>query len=314
MIESLSIVTPHKNNFEGLRTIYNLLLNQTSNLWEWIIVDDCSNLDVVNLLKKFENQIQSDKIRIVFNSESSNASVSRNIGASLSKYNNLVFLDSDDFITDKFVENRNIKVLETLYFTNIITIDNKGNKQKFSNITNDFLNSYLQGKFAWQTTGILWNKFYFEKIGKFDEALPLLQDVEISIRSLKSNKNIVTINDLLPDFFYYIEPVDIKKRNFNKVCKAVNLLLDKIYNDNYFSLEQLKYIKSYYFLAVRYFCKTKEYDKELFLYDLLKKLYKYKSISFKDYFFGKIFIFCFTNKFISEKAFIMCNRYFFKFK
>lgn len=312
MIESLSIVTPHKNNFEGLRSIYNSLKSQTSEFWEWIIVDDCSDASVVALLKNFKKDFSDDKVRVVFNARSSNASVSRNRGSDLARFTNLVFLDSDDFITDKFVENRNILVVESVYFTNIITIDQKGHKQKFSNITKDFLNSYLKGKFVWQTTGILWNKSYFEHIGKFDESFPLLQDVEISIRSLKFNKIIETIDDLESDFIYYIEPIDIKKRNFSKVCLAVNLLLDKIYRDVSFSREQLKYIKAYYFLAIRYFCRTREYDKDALLHHLLKKLYQNKSISFKDYLLGKLLIFCFTNRLLTDKLFLQYNRYFFK--
>lgn len=311
MIESLSIVTPHKDNLEGLRTIFNSLKGQTSDLWEWIIVDDCSDASVVALLKNFEKELSDDKVRVIFNERSRNASVCRNLGADSARFTNLVFLDSDDFITDKFVSNRNISVKETVYFTNIITIDQKGHQQKFSNITGDYLTNYLKGKFAWQTTGILWNKFYFDKIGKFDDNFPLLQDVEVSIRALKLNSTIITTNPE-PDFFYYIQSIDIKKRNFGKVCLAVNLLLDKIYSDVSFSRKQLKYIRAYYFLAIRYFCRTKEYDKVALLHQLLKKLYQNKSISFKEYLFGKLIVFCFTNKVLGDKLFLKYNRYFFK--
>ena len=43
----ISIITPHFNDFKGIQQTHNCLLKQDSDQWEWIIVDDYS--DVLNM-------------------------------------------------------------------------------------------------------------------------------------------------------------------------------------------------------------------------------------------------------------------------
>ena len=49
---NISIITPHFNEFNGIRRIYDCLSKQSSSHWEWIIVDDCSDRIIKNSLKK----------------------------------------------------------------------------------------------------------------------------------------------------------------------------------------------------------------------------------------------------------------------
>jgi glycosyltransferase involved in cell wall biosynthesis len=52
-----SIVTPFFNNNEGdyIEKIYNSIINQTYDNWEWIITDDFSNDNTLNVLKTFKD-------------------------------------------------------------------------------------------------------------------------------------------------------------------------------------------------------------------------------------------------------------------
>lgn len=308
---NLSIITPHKNDFDGLMRIYNLLQNQTSLFWEWIIVDDYSDEDVILKIKNFQNKSNDNKLNFFFNNENLNASKSRNIGANNAKYENLVFLDSDDIITEEFVKNRNIFVAESIYFINLYTINKNGQTNKYSHIEDDFFNNYLKCKFVWQTSAILWNKKYFDLIGQFDIKLPLLQDVEISLRALYNNKEINVIK-MQPDFYYFIEPINIKKRNFAKVSLAIDLFLNIIHDNFNLSIEKMSYLQSYYYLSVKYFCRTKEYNKTDLLINNLKNIYNKNMISIYKYIFARLLIFIFKHKLISSALFLKTNRNLFK--
>lgn len=307
----ISIITPHYNNFSGLENLLVCLKNQKSNEWEWIIVDDLSSREELDKLKHFEEENKGLNVRIFFNSHKQNASVCRNQGAALASHNVLVFLDSDDTISSEFVLNRRLEVKEFIVFQNILVV-NKTSSTPYSKIKNDFLNNFLKAKFAWQTTSILFNKQFFISIGGFDQNLKLLQDVELSIRILLvgSNYEILTNNEV--DFFYRVNPIDIKKRTFEKVTDSVNYLIRKSTSKFNLSKEQKRIMSSYYFLSVRYFVKSSlSHDKRL-VKNCLKTFYEEEIIGLNLYLTGKLLIKCYYWKLITKDQFINSNRFFFK--
>src|SRR5690606_21680167 len=112
-------------------------------------------------------------------------------------------------------------------------------------------------RFAWQTTAVLWNKAYFDKIKGFDDKLSNLQDIEISIKALFQGKNyrIITNNEV--DFQYFVTPINTEKRTIFKITQSVIYLLKKLVADYNLSNRQLKYLRGYYFLCVRYYVRGK---------------------------------------------------------
>ena len=112
----ISIITPHYNDFEGIKQIYECLTNQNSDQWEWIIVDDFSNIDVKSLLQEYIKEQGNLKVKLFFNRDKTNASVCRNIGIDNASNTNLIFLDSDDIILEDFVTNRLIRIEEFCSF------------------------------------------------------------------------------------------------------------------------------------------------------------------------------------------------------
>src|SRR5690606_4765617 len=246
----LSIITPHFNDFSGIKRLYDCFQIQTSELWQWIIVDDCSDMDVKNEVESFFFEKKNNHIHIIFSKAKTNASHCRNLGASQAQYDNVVFLDSDDYIFPDFVANRLIEVKEFCVFLNIEIKNYRGDIQPFSNIESDFLDNFLKARFAWQTTAVLWNKAYFDKIKGFDDKLTNLQDIEISIKALFQGKNyrIITNNEV--DFQYFVTPINTEKRTIFKITQSVIYLLKKLVADYNLSNRQLKYLRGYYFLCV----------------------------------------------------------------
>ena len=307
----VSIITPHWNDYLGLENLLVCLKEQESNNWEWIIIDDASDFDVQQHLKKIKKENHLLNIKILYNSEKNNASVCRNQGAKIASNNSIVFLDSDDTISSKFVLNRLLEVNEFIVFQNILVV-NKTSSLPYTKIKNDFLNYFLKAKFAWQTTSILFNKQFFLKIDGFDPNLKLLQDVELSIRILLFGKDYKILTDNEVDFFYKVDSIDIKKRTLEKVTDSVNYLILKSSNDFGLTNVQKQKMSSYYYLAVRYFIKSNLSDDTVRLQNCLKTFYTKSVINFNLFLIGKILIKLYSWKLVSKENFIKYNRFFFK--
>lgn len=309
---SISIITPHYNDVEGIKRIYEKLSKQTSTQWEWIIIDDCSSIEIQYLLKEFVNTQICSKIRLVLNDENKRASYCRNRGANEAIFEKLLFLDSDDDISIDFVKNRLIHVDDFVVFLNFNCINDKGGNFPFSNIKSDFLDNFLQAKFAWQTTAVLWNKYFFNKIGGFDGNLPLLEDIEISIRGLLMSEEYRVDTNCDVDFYYFVKPIDIKKRNVEKVCKSVDYFVKSITSKFELDRKKTQLLKGYYFLCTRYLCKSNDINDVQFVKSSLTIFYSAKCISLRELFLAQFLLHLYKRKMITNTFFLKINRYFFK--
>lgn len=100
----VSIITPYYNTNKYIDMTVNSVLNQTFPYFEWIIVDDGSTNK--EDIKKLEEIEEIDKRIKVFHKKNEGPAAARDFGASkisnTSRY--IVFLDSDDLITDTYIE------------------------------------------------------------------------------------------------------------------------------------------------------------------------------------------------------------------
>lgn len=307
----LSIITPHWNDLDGIENLFTCLQKQESAAWEWVIVDDFSTVEIQEQLKEFVQKNSSFPIYICLNQHKQNASVCRNQGAALAHYDTLVFLDSDDRISSKFVLNRQVKVEEFIVFQNMV-IENEVKQSPYSLIKDDFLNHFLKAKFAWQTTCILFNKQFFLNWNGFDTNLKLLQDVEISIRILlvSSKYSIITDNEV--DFFYKVTPIDIQKRTVEKVADSVNYLVTKLTNNHSLTRQQQRYLAGYYFLLMRYFVRSSTSADLVRVKESLQLFYKQNCINFIPFLVGRALLVLYSLKWINETIFLKFNRFIFK--
>lgn len=307
----ISIITPHYNDLEGIKQIFECLSHQNSELWEWIIVDDFSEIDVKNSLQNYIVKLDEDKIRLIFNDNKTNASVCRNMGIDYSSYATLVFLDSDDVISEDFVKNRLIEVEEFVVYKNYNIVNEKNENRLAHNVSGDFLNHFLSAKFVWQTTAILWNKSFLISIGKFNPNLQRLQDVELSIRALFIGKKYQIIDNKV-DFFYKVYPIRTRKNFVEKVTTSVNYLISEIYNNYKLNAQQKTTIKGYYYLCVKYLHRFKNKDNIKHVSNSLKLFYTKKYISFNGYLIGLLLLKGYSFRLISDDLFLKLNRYFYK--
>ncbi|MEM5564587.1 glycosyltransferase family 2 protein [Psychroserpens sp. AS72] len=308
---SLSIITPHYNEFDGLKRIYNCLQEQTDNGWEWIVVDDFSDNNIILKIEEWINDINENRIQFIKNTSKTNGSVCRNQGAEASCYNNLVFLDADDYISKDFVLNRALEFNEFAVFKNFAVVANNTIHTKGSSLNINYLDFFLNAKFIWQTTAILWKKPFFMEIGQFEPNLERLQDVELSIRALFVGTNYKVVDNVV-DFYYCAKPISLKHDIVRKSCESVRFLILKIHSTYSLDVRKQGLLKSYYYACVKNLHRSKNRQDVVYLKESLKLFYTKKYINTIQYFFGFALLILYKYHLISDSLFIKTNRYFFK--
>jgi glycosyltransferase involved in cell wall biosynthesis len=308
---SISIITPHYNDFEGLKLTHNCLQKQDSKEWEWIIVDDFSDSSVRDSLSEYIKQCDNPNIKLVLNDKKTTGSVCRNIGIDHAAFDQLVFLDSDDLISEDFVSNRVIEVEDFVVFRNTNILDENGNSKPSPTATSNYLDHFLQAKFIWPITSVLWNKEYLIKIGRFNPELKRLQDIELSIRALILSDNYKVL-DNKRDFFYCVAPIDINKRPINVICESVNYLINYMQDNYKLDKRQRGLVSGYYYLCIRYFNRSDNKKDIEHVQHSLKLFYQKKYLSYLSYVRAFAFLKLYKYNLISRELFIRLNRYFYK--
>ncbi|WP_318411633.1 glycosyltransferase family 2 protein [Photobacterium leiognathi] len=90
----VSIITPIYNAEKYIIETIESVINQTYKNWEYILVDDCSTDNTVNLINdSFRND---SRIKVISSPSNGGAGLARNIGLEKASSNYIAFLDSDD--------------------------------------------------------------------------------------------------------------------------------------------------------------------------------------------------------------------------
>lgn len=308
---SLSIITPHYNDLDGLKRIYNCLQVQTSTNWEWIVVDDFSESKIINGLKKWFQELGDKRVKLIFNTAKTNGSICRNTGADVAHYNHLIFLDADDYVSQDFVLHRDIEVHEFVVFKNKAVVDANGTQEIRPLSSKNYLNSFLNAKFIWQTTAILWNKSFFFKIGKFDANLQRLQDVELTIRALFVGTEYTVIDNEI-DFFYCAKPIRSKPDIVKQSCNSVNYLISQIHSNYILDTNEHALLKAYYFACAKVLQRCNNRTDAVYVMTSLNVFYSKKYINIYRYSIGVFLLKLYQFHLISDFLFLKANRYFFK--
>lgn len=96
----VSIITPCYNSSRFLRETINSVLNQSFKDWEWLITDDCSNDNSVEIIK----QINDPRVVLTVADENGGAGHARNLSLEKATGRFITFLDADDYWEPKFLE------------------------------------------------------------------------------------------------------------------------------------------------------------------------------------------------------------------
>ena len=193
----ISVIIPCYNHSQFIIEAMESVLNQTFDNFECIIINDGSTDDTEEVVL---NWIKIDKKFKYFYQENSGLSHARNKGVSLSSGSYILPLDSDDKISENYLEECS-KVLELRYDIKIVYGEAYffGNSNKKWNLDKYNFEDILYKNMIYCTS--LFRKEDWERVGGYDENLRAgLEDWEFWIHILKQGGEVVKINNCC---FYY---------------------------------------------------------------------------------------------------------------
>lgn len=233
----VSIIIPLYNTEQYLSSTLDSVLSQTYSNWELIIVDDHSTDNSYAIAEQYA--IGDERIKLIRrNSQLKGGSVCRNIGIKKAEGKYIIFLDSDDLLYNKCLENRVAYMEEELsldfcvFQMEIISPDNTKQNIYLTHKEDNYLYAFLSYRLAWQTSCPIWkSEFIRENMIGFDERFPRLQDPEFHTRALL----VENIRYQVLDDFSYLDSAyrfEFKKSNISNTITGfelyANMVCDKI--------------------------------------------------------------------------------------
>lgn len=271
--ELVSIIIPVYNVEKYLERCINSVINQTYTNLEIIIIDDGSSDRCAEICDKYSD---IDKRIKVIHKENGGLSDARNSGLDICKGDYIAFVDSDDWIENKMIENlhnlilknnSDISVCNFVRTSKEVEIQNKKEKTiKYNSY--DAIKELLKGK---KIQDYVWNKLYraelFNNI-RFPKGKNMEDKGTTYKTFLKANSIVTTTNS----YYYYFDRTDsiINKINYKLLSDEVDLSVErykelkKIYPE---MLEIEKYL--YKYLINWYYTGLKNNDKKI--QNLMKK-------------------------------------------
>lgn len=223
----VSIILPTYNRASIIMRAIASILAQTYINWELIIIDDGSTDNTQEKIC----EIKDARIIYVRLDANKGANYARNYGSKMAKGKYLAFIDSDNYWMENKIE-RQLELLENtpgdvaLVFGQIKQVDGKSIEiipNSYFSINN--IEAKMRENNVIDTNAVLIKKEVFEKVGRFDEAMPRLQDYELFYRIIVVHKyKVIYIADVLD--CNVLQANSISKDSM-KLQKALILLIEK---------------------------------------------------------------------------------------
>lgn len=208
----ISLIIPNFNKGLYIAETLDSVINQTFQDWEAIIVDDGST---DNSLVICDEYVQKDnRIKLIKRDKMpKGGSVCRNIGINAAKGKFIMFLDSDDVLSESCLHVRYEETLKNeaydFWVFPIGTFYEKiGDSDSVWKLKEeDDLKGFLSHDLPWHTMSCLWRTDFMKKIEGFVEYFPRLQDVEMHTRALlEKNVRYRKISSEKVECYYRIAP------------------------------------------------------------------------------------------------------------
>lgn len=228
----ISIIVPIYNTSLFLKKCLDSIINQTYSNLEIILVDDGStdeSSSIINNYASFDNRIK------VFHINNSGVSFARNLGIKNANGKYIAFIDSDDFVDNKFVEKLYSNMIENDADISICTVTRyENNEYNTVNIDKNIPNLLSKEDFYKYITynyyeGYLCNKMYKKEL--IDKSGLLLDEKTYYYEDLIFNCKLADYAnkiyfDYNPYYFYNIHGNNAMSKKFNP--KKLNLIDSRI--------------------------------------------------------------------------------------
>ncbi|MCK9224989.1 MAG: glycosyltransferase [Candidatus Muirbacterium halophilum] len=228
----ISVIIPTFNRANTFKKTLNSLLIQTTNSYEIIVVDESTNNEIFNIIKKIK--IKTSINISFYKNPGKGQGNARNFGASVSKYAILLFIDSDVICSNILVEEhlKHHKYGEKAVLGNILFPVNKKIDFYTKNIDLGYYFSQINSDYVdfikFITANISLNKNLFIKSGGFDKEFTSygFEDLELGYRIFNNKKTIKFAKNAIGYHLNVRTLNEIKARNIN-IAKASLMFFKK---------------------------------------------------------------------------------------
>lgn len=231
----VAIITPTKNRLKLLCEAMDSVQEQSFAAWEHIVVDDGSDDGTAEEVTK--RALADPRIRYIQRQgEKAGANVCRNLGVRESRAEFILFLDSDDLLTQDCLRRR-VEImqrnadLDFATFQTAVFENTPGDlaRQVDTDLLGDDLLRFLYFECPWIITGPIWRKTSLVRLGLFDEALPSWQDVDLHIRAITMGLRYLRFPDVDHYVRWQFEPtkVSIEQRRSPRHLESALRMLGK---------------------------------------------------------------------------------------
>lgn len=232
----ISIIGAFYNVSEYVDRAFQSILNQTFIDWEFIAIDDDSKDDTYKKIRKYE--LKDSRIKTIKLKNNSGLSEVRNYGMKLAKGDYILFLDGDDYFSDR------------LFFSQLMEFADKGN---YDWINFYFSLDYSSGKKRVRKVDStiknmysgVWNKLYKRTIIK-ELSFPVgkrFEDVAFSIQAYQMAEKKATLPVVGYNYWQRTNSIVREKRADQAHSDVADILLEAIKNNKIFlSKEVVTYV------------------------------------------------------------------------
>jgi teichuronic acid biosynthesis glycosyltransferase TuaG len=202
-----SIIIPTFNSAKFINLALNSIIENNYKDCEVVVIDDCSGDETVELVKLINKNSDID-IRIFINEANKGAAYSRNIGIRKSRYDWIVFLDSDDYFThdklstlNKYINNnKRAKIIcNSQWWVGKNYRIRVENYKTYNKKLHPFVSLFRRNSIS--TSALTIEKKTIESEGGFDASIVSGQDYELWLRLAKKEpiffiKKILTFHSI----------------------------------------------------------------------------------------------------------------------
>lgn len=193
----LSIITINLNNAQGFLNTAKSIIHQTTNHFEWLVIDGGSTDDSVKLIQSFEQHIDywiSEPDKGIYQA--------MNKGIYQAKGDYLLFLNSGDILYNEYVFTKLIPLLqrEGIYYTNAA---NQGLSTSKINVIKypKQLNTDFFIKRSLNHQNCIISRSLFLKYGFYDEDYQISSDWDFTVQLFIKGETFSYIEDLIISCF-----------------------------------------------------------------------------------------------------------------
>lgn len=285
MDELISVIVPIYNSEKYLKRCIESIVKQKYDNIEIILINDGST---DNSLKIIEEFMKKDNRIVLINQENQGVSNSRNRGIEASKGKYIIFIDSDDYILEDYIDN-----LMSNANRNRLVVTNFSNIKSGCVSIKQYLKYIITGKIRGVCWGYLFEKEKIKNI-RFDNNTSYMEDTIFLVNTILEYYNIVILKENL---YFHEENSDSLTRSLSNINKKINGYLysiekieDVLKSKKLYTAEYEKYLNNRKIKIVEAeISTTRTIDEleEIFNNPKIKQLSKNKK-SFKYYVFQSL--------------------------